>query len=209
MSKVKVSSNMYLFSKCVLQLTWNKLYIFWYYNPSLFLDNPHQMIRLEGDYWLLTWFDSEKKKNCRTILVVTIFYLGSTEKPVKSLFIYLTFCTGILFYCILFKLFNHQKRHRDPMRLFIARHNMHRVYLNFIGFNPFLWVCKPCNWKQNMEKQFYWKRKNNCGIENDLMQNLTYRHDGTYFVEKLIKYKRLLRRHRENVFAISSTEKKI
>ena len=63
-----------------------------------------------------------------------------------------------------------------------------------------------------MEKNFlksFTEKGKITGIENDLMQNLTYRHDGTYFVEKLIKYKRLLRRHRENVFAISSTEKKI
>ena len=62
-----------------------------------------------------------------------------------------------------------------------------------------------------MEKNFlksFTEKGKITGIENDLMQNLTYRHDGTYFVEKLIKYKRLLRRHRENVFAISSTEKK-
>ena len=63
-------------------------------------------------------------------------------------------------------------------------------------------------WKKNPEKSLLKKGKKT-GIENDLMQNLTYRHDGTYFVEKLIKYKCLLRRHRENVFAISSTEKKI
>ena len=63
-----------------------------------------------------------------------------------------------------------------------------------------------------MEKNFlksFTEKGKITGIENDLMQNLTYRHDGTYFVEKLIKYKCLLRRHRENVFAISSTEKKI
>lgn len=62
-----------------------------------------------------------------------------------------------------------------------------------------------------MEKNFlksFTEKGKITGIENDLMQNLTYRHDGTYFVEKLIKYKCLLRRHRENVFAISSTEKK-
>ena len=60
---------------------------------TLLLDNTHQMIRPEGDYWPGLIKEEEK------IVTVSVFYLESTDKPVKSVF----FCTPFLPIVIFFK----------------------------------------------------------------------------------------------------------